>query len=267
MADDPSALIVPFGKHQGLTVAELLAKDPSYAQWLLSQNWLAQRFAELHAAILTRGTTPDDTPEHNLIQARFLDPSFTAALISRTEDLKQAQTDDLERRKQGPINQIERWEEKLDSYTSRLKHYPENYEDKYSFRQSLIDDIEKAEKYIKDHQRILDNLKPNCLVTDVAFEQQGVDVVISWKFANEPYYGNNKTNVEIKPAIGDDYPTIMRQMDRLGAKVLLIDKYNSDTLKLEVVREMFKANGQILVTLQDILNEIPNAKNFMGNSA
>jgi len=36
---DPSAIILPFGKHKGKTVAELLATDPQYADWVSAQAW------------------------------------------------------------------------------------------------------------------------------------------------------------------------------------------------------------------------------------
>ena len=81
---DPSAIVIPFGKHKGKTVAELLATDPAYADWVTAQGWVAERFAELHAAILTRGAGTDDTPEHNAIQARFLDDAFRFALLRIT---------------------------------------------------------------------------------------------------------------------------------------------------------------------------------------
>ena len=78
---DQSALVVPFGKHKGRTVAELLVHDPQYAQWIVNQGWVAERFAELHAAILTRGAATDDSPEHNAIQVRFLDQTFAVACV------------------------------------------------------------------------------------------------------------------------------------------------------------------------------------------
>jgi len=51
----PSAIVIPFGKHKGAIVAELLEKDPAYAEWIIAQGWVAERFAVLHAAILSRG--------------------------------------------------------------------------------------------------------------------------------------------------------------------------------------------------------------------
>lgn len=80
--DDPSAIVVPFGKHRGKTVAELLTVDPAYADWVTAQGWVAERFAELHAAILSRGAGADDTPEHNALQARFLDSNFRESFMN-----------------------------------------------------------------------------------------------------------------------------------------------------------------------------------------
>lgn len=77
----PEALVLPFGKHKGKTVAELLEVDREYAQWLAAQGWLAERFAELHAALAARGSASDETPEHNALQARFLDEVFRVAAV------------------------------------------------------------------------------------------------------------------------------------------------------------------------------------------
>ena len=78
---DPSALVLTFGKHKGATVAELVDREPDYARWLAAQGWVAERFAELHAAILSRGAPTDDTPEHNALQARFIDHDFRVAFL------------------------------------------------------------------------------------------------------------------------------------------------------------------------------------------
>lgn len=269
MADDPSALIVPFGKHQGLTVAELLERDPNYAQWLLSQNWLAQRFAQLHAAIVTRGAIPDDSPEHNQIQARFLDPAFhTACLVAAAL---------------GQLNYVKT--KTHDIIAERRKELL------HSHRQRLIDNKDTIDRYqnasggwtakmrdqciaaIPTYQQNLANAEAEILKplppieTCVSFEQDGIDVIVQWNFTGDRRYFDETLKIEIKPSLGDDYPSVMRQMSRLGARVLVIDQYASSNLTLSTVREMFKANGQILLTIQDILDQIPDAKNFMGNSA
>lgn len=260
MADDPSALIVPFGKHQGLTVAELLERDPNYAQWLLSQNWLAQRFAQLHAAIVTRGATPDDSPEHNQIQARFLDPEFRTAVIALTQHLKDAQDRDCQERAAEPNRQKDACLVNIDRLNKAIAEHDEaaNY-----FRQKRIDELGKQQQNLAKYQANLDAITPRPVISTVEFEFEGIDVLIQWGFE----WCRNKITVEIKPSLGDDYPAVMRQMSRLGAAVLVIDQYASSNLGISTVREMFKANRQKLITLQEIFDQIPNAKNFMGNSA
>jgi len=203
---EPSAMILPFGKHKGRTVADVLASDPQYAEWMLGQAWFAERFAELHAALLTRGAASDDTPEHNAIQARFLDPVFRAAL---------------------GLTLSKRW---------------------------CDFDLAKAA---------------------VQFEYQGIDVVLG-AFGQRTYaipgtrfspgYGIPEAvedgvilTIEIKPSLGDDFPTVMRQMERLHARVLVIDQLTG-RLPLETVRAMFKANGRKLVTVREIEAEIANAR-------
>lgn len=81
MTNENTALIIPFGKYKGRTVDEVIELDPNYRQWLLGQAWLAEKFVELHTALLNSGKQIDDTPEHNLLQARFLDDRFVKAFL------------------------------------------------------------------------------------------------------------------------------------------------------------------------------------------
>lgn len=76
----PSALILPFGKHKGKTVAEVVETDPQYVDWVTSQGWLADRFAELYSAFITKGAQSDETPEHNDLQRLFLNVTFQVAV-------------------------------------------------------------------------------------------------------------------------------------------------------------------------------------------
>lgn len=225
MPDDPSAIVIPFGKHRGATVAELLVKDPQYAEWLLGQRWLAERFAELHTAILSRGAGSDDTPEHNAIQARFLDPLFQTAFLfaaSDPNDLHAAQFDD------NP-NYVE------------IKPTPPRWITNY----------------------VSAGPSPHPLSFAVQFEGNGIDVLLRWGFVHpNSLRSAHSIPIEIKPSLGDDYPAVMRQMQRLRATHLLIDKY-AGSIPLHAVRSMFGANSQNLITLQEVEAEIPNARSIL----
>jgi hypothetical protein len=72
MLDDK---IIPFGKYKGQPI-EVLQNDPSYADWLQGQSWVKDRYASLYAIIINNFSETQDTPEHNAMQALFLDDSF-----------------------------------------------------------------------------------------------------------------------------------------------------------------------------------------------
>jgi len=74
MSDD--AKIIPFGKYKGRLIDEVLVDDPGYLQWLAGQDWFRTKFTILHQVIINRGSEPEETPEHNALQVKFLDEDF-----------------------------------------------------------------------------------------------------------------------------------------------------------------------------------------------
>jgi uncharacterized protein (DUF3820 family) len=71
--------IIPFGKHKGRTIEELIADDPQYIEWLSSQSWFTEKFNVLYQVILNRGAEPENTPEHNRLQMKFHNDDFCIA--------------------------------------------------------------------------------------------------------------------------------------------------------------------------------------------
>ena len=67
--------VVPFGKYKGQPL-EILKEDPQYCEWMTSQPWFGERFPELRTIIVNNFTEPTCTPEHNKLQARFMDSEF-----------------------------------------------------------------------------------------------------------------------------------------------------------------------------------------------
>lgn len=277
---DPSAIIIPFGKHRGSTVAELLAKDPAYAEWLAAQGWLAQRFAELHAAILARGAGADDSPEHNRIQVRFLDPLFRAAVISLTQNVQEARIRDWNERARDLKESLRKLPAVIDSKEESLKYNQKMLANPIGsagvppgYRQRQISEIEQElpslRTQLADTQTKFATFPHLPLLSSVAFEQHGVDARILWAFLEtlpDVRSGHNPLtfNIEIKPSLGDDYPTVMRQIQRLQCSILLIETY-SGTVPLPVLQQMFAANSTQLLTLQDVEAEIPNARQLLEN--
>jgi hypothetical protein len=244
---EPSAIIVPFGKHKGKTVAELLATDAQYAEWITGQGWVAERFAELHAAILSRGALSDDTPEHNALQARFLDVDFRSATLRLAVPgrIKERAAYTMEWLKENIMEAKKSAEETKVAYQSYNQYQPE-----------AALKIAAAEIAIRDADRRFGFAKASVpsLCTEARFEVRGVDVLVTWWFRVEDsdFRGDQQTSVELKPAIGDDYPTIMRQMNRLGASVLVVGQYTGRGVSEQQMRQMFSASNITVLFVQEI---------------
>jgi len=277
---DPSALIVPFGKHRGATVAELVAKDPQYVDWLQGQGWLVQRFAELHAALASRGAGTDDTPEHNALQARFLDEGFRLALLRLTvgsmlkRDAKEKREDcgrEQGQRTKGAIKRVEdverRW---FHRHERGGKSEEERDETEAAWTAVRDKDLVDAKYEACRLQREEDEFRATAAidaVSKVRFEYAGVDVIVKWDFTvnGDPEtawrYSRDEQhiNAELKPAFGDDFPSIMRQMERLKATVLVAYEYNGRGASELQMRAMLKASGIQVVFVHEIEAEMQRA--------
>jgi uncharacterized protein (DUF3820 family) len=77
----PDAL-VPFGKYRGRSVSEMRS-DTNYMQWLTMQPWFRERFGAMYVFV-TQGVQQRDspTPEHNALQARFVDAGYRLAVLN-----------------------------------------------------------------------------------------------------------------------------------------------------------------------------------------
>jgi len=72
--------IVPFGKYKGQPI-EALAQDVAYLDWLTAQDWFRSRYQNLYTIIINNFQAPSETPEHNLMQAKFLDEDYRFKFI------------------------------------------------------------------------------------------------------------------------------------------------------------------------------------------
>jgi hypothetical protein len=79
--------IIPFGKYKGQPV-EVLQTDPQYLEWLLNQPWFREKFITIHQTVINYIAQSTDTPEHNLLQARFLDPEFCQRFMRKAFNLE-----------------------------------------------------------------------------------------------------------------------------------------------------------------------------------
>jgi hypothetical protein len=228
MASDPSEVVVPFGKHKGATVGELLTKDPQYAQWLSAQGWLAQRFAEVHAAIAARGAGSEETPEHNALQVRFLDPDFCKAALKVLHPNRLAKAE----------------AEATESVILRAVGWN-------------ADEVQiaKGKAELEAEGEL-----PLRLHTNVMFEDRFADVAIRWEYrlarTSKCYTEKYETRIELKPTMGDDFPAVMRQMQRNQCPGLIVGEYTGVGVSERQLRQMFEANRRCIAFVRDVESEL-----------
>lgn len=73
--------LIPFGKYKGQPTTAMAA-DADYCEWLMAQPWFRLKYANVYNILVSGGSEPQDSPEHNEMQARFLDNEWCARLAS-----------------------------------------------------------------------------------------------------------------------------------------------------------------------------------------
>lgn len=226
--------IIPFGKKRGLPADDLL-NDPEYLNWLQKNaaEYTRQRYPDFYPVLMNSGRRATETPDHNRLQALFLDDQYRQAFCRVV--------------KPGWEDRI--WSDFVAevSYQAREAH-PE-------FREAL------------------ERLPAVCwsdVSTKAWFEIKGIDVGIEMsieiqRLTNDatipafclPYAlrfpGEKETfTVEIKGDIGDEYPTVLRQMLALKSRYLFLESYSGLGATMEQFIDIFHSSGRIVVFKDDV---------------
>ena len=208
-----SAEIVPFGKYKGQPV-EVLAADAEYCEWLTAQPWFKARYLNVYNTVINYGAEPQDSPEHNQMQARFLDDAWCLALA----DLLKPERPD------GPEEIIDRGFERGGWDVVFSVYGPPGYSEYDSgirFRRKSCPHGAKCTECVQ-------------------MKHLGA-------------------HVECKPDLGDDYPTVLRQVQRYmasehftGTACVLVRRHAFTGVTWEQVRKIFAASRIELLTEDDI---------------
>jgi hypothetical protein len=284
--------IVPFGKYRGQPIEVMLA-DADYLNWVAAQPGLMRMLEDRHVAIfnlITMGAPQtDDTPEHNRLQVRFLDPQFHDGFLRAATGLNIAETTaayaDGDNRRAGAL----------------LRHTLAHYEQALVLADARYTNDRRSGGWLEQRARaeverlaagcnaLRDHLHPSFSIEPPRIEatfEHGYDVCLSVAWNRAGYratYSSGddmvcvvplqtvkneaalKFRVEIKPRLGDDFPSVLRQMRRNQPRdagggvdravprsiygghagnpsitdVLLIDAFEATGATLEQVRAVF----------------------------
>src|SRR5262245_17332225 len=261
MADaDPK--IIPFGKYKGRLIDEVLVDDPNYLQWLAGQDWFRAKFNILHQVIINRGAEPEETPDHNAMQVRFLDDNFCLRFIRyyAGESLRAKLQAVLSNKAESVRTNVKELKSSLQYH---LKYCPDDQDRIANIKQQ----IQRLERLLAE--QISHRIDEVELKIKQSFEEGGVDVVLQiWARNNlhdieiemwEMYPRNadgrqlhRGVAIEIKPVIGDDYPAVLRQMKANGSNVLFVGEYRGQGASQEQFVKTMATGGIRVVFARDV---------------
>jgi uncharacterized protein (DUF3820 family) len=269
--------VVPFGKHKGRSIEELLADDPAYLQWLASQDWFRDKYVSLHQTIINCGAEPEETPEHNAMQVRFLDDAFClrfmccyrpelmletrhalAAQWAYRDNFAAAESAFLILREERPTRALQALalQAQMEARRAQVQRARELAEVADRWHKLSKADLEaKILPY-------LDKVAPIEFRIERRFEEQDVDVILSADAHCPPhdlrvrvspgYPYSDELQIELKPTVGDDYPAVLRQMRRNGSRVLLAGKYAGTGASRDQLVETFATASICVIFLHEV---------------
>lgn len=271
------AQIVPFGKYRGQPV-EALAQDDQYREWLMAQPWFGERFPNLRTVIVNNFAAPEETPEHNALQALMLDDAWTLRFLRTVlgdqglEKIGEAARADAAEpeweRAEGAGERALKAKEWVKADSDLLERSRASDGIAHGLDLARLEDRlsrgraeqAAAEATEKKHMAAAEELERRTWKFGFRrrrFEDAGADVVVDGVLyldgVKHPSW-THEFRIECKPAVGDDYPAILRQMKASKCDVLLIGDggYTGRGANLEQVRAIFKASGIRVVLLRDM---------------
>ena len=290
--------MVPFGKYKGQPV-EIMAADADYCEWLTAQSWFRERYGNVYNTIINYGAEPQDSPEHNEMQARFLDDEWCFQLADLLRPRRKGTYGVGAARKvlnADPHYQAFRGCCELEIGEPGIE--PRRFEDK---GWDVVYGIDPAG--ITTHKERLVPPLPACTCecdhTGCVAEAQcqggsgycwhisgrheeknrGIDSQghcsrdCYWAFDGpltaeqrrwlkeaSHYYApffDDRIRVELKPDLGDDYPTVLRQVtgyvnERGDKRCVVARRYAFERVTWEQVKKIFAASNITLLAESEI---------------
>lgn len=223
-----SGNLIPFGKYRGQPI-EILENDPEYADWIAQQQWAKERYPQIVNIIINKFGESEETPDHNAMQAKYLDKIYAAKLVELIGGFK---TDVFWARNANEL--MDGYRVKLDA---RLKKTPV---DASGLVKSVGFEIEAVDVLIT--------------VGDVGVASISAKSEFSsmWETVGWSDCKRSKVAVELKPVISDDYPAILRQMRNNKSSVLVFGKYMGTGVDEATMRKFFQSQGLLAVKESEV---------------
>jgi hypothetical protein len=254
--------IVPFGKYKGQPI-ESMAEDRQYVEWLTTQPWFRQQHRTLYTIVINNFCQPSETPEHNAMQALFLEPDYRkrflmAAVLGGARGILERRFDYCAEMARFAEIRIDVGLEEVakdckmlrdDGYSTQINPDESETSISISFRNQ------------EGHTGGITVFETRLIrVSEPIFEESGCDVSFRAICGFRCDVGaSTEIRCELKPQIGDDYPAVLREMKRSNARFLLVGEYTGVGVDRETFLKFFRSQG-IFVAFQSGVEKISSGR-------
>lgn len=242
--DQNTPIKVSFGKYKDKSLEQFL-QDTNYIKWLLEQSFFKEKYKkEYNIVINNYNTQLADTPEHNEMQVKYISADY------RLKAAYAVMGDELFKYNQRHID------EQIPLLLKEFKGNNEQYLNE--FKEKLKTDLH-GKNFLQ--------------ISNVNFEEKGIDVEyeISFGYGDIGYtigtYNTTmkevvtkmwafsskmKLRLELKPSIGDDFPSVLRQVKNNCSNVVIIKEYRGTGASYEDFKQFFESQGRIVLKQSEI---------------
>lgn len=234
--------VVPFGRYKGQSVADMLA-DADYMAWVEAQPWFRERY--LHLLSRRDADAASRTPVHNRLQTLFLDQAYQLAFIQAVQPslITSFTQESLEQRQAYLAAALQQ-----ENATEFAKLIP----------------VLQKEPYWSSSVRFESNGGDVCIETSLkawclecawsygAFPQKILPKVVERNVALTRDRDVRNLIIEIKPTVADEYPAILRQMDRNRSRYLFVEEYIGIGATEAQFVAVFAASGKHVVFKREV---------------
>jgi hypothetical protein len=252
---------VPFGKYKGRPVEEMLA-DASYMAWLEAQPWFRERFAHMTGNREDLGRTP----EHNKLQAIFLDNAYcwAFALVAGRRKMEECL--------KAPISELSRSLDRAGKERELALKKLAELDAKKGENRGGWDDPDYVQKLLLKWDKVIEGMTSTSPVqfASARFEYKRADVFLT-AGVNYPSLrydmisiqedtSAREFRIEVKPVVADDYPVVLRQMERNETSYLFLERYTGEGVTEDQFIEIFRRSNKIVVfkrNVDDAMELIP----------
>jgi hypothetical protein len=251
--------VVNFGKYRGQPI-EILASDRGYCDWLMAQPWFRERHQNLYTVIINHYQQPSETPEHNALQALFLDDRYREAfvLVTLGARIQEKWEQHLGERRRALIKLRKKIAEQKQALEEARQREADGH--RWSFHAKPAEVAAGLAGLVAQLEKF-DLPETMWMRTRSAFEKDGVDVRLEINLRSDVgetsqysdfsnWVDDIDLTVEIKPTVGDDYPAVLRQMRNV--EVLFLESYTGVGATQPQFVSMFRVSDKDVVFRHEV---------------